>query len=118
MTNLHKDSLARNHNICIFIPTSTFVLNSDSPLPLVFEPTKLPDPVVEFDVTVQIPFSRDAKNILLNLCSAGVEARPVWIRIERECLSMSACLIDHTEFNSTYIYVGRYIALYTSMPTQ
>ncbi len=87
---VNKHALAGEQYICILIAALALVFDTNSPLASFFNPSRFSHPVVQPYVPVKVPFLRCAENVVLDLGTTGVEARPPRVGIKRECLTMSA----------------------------
>ena len=86
------------------------------PLALFILPLCSNDTGVELEITIEIPLFDRAFHVIKNVASAGVESRPVGIRIKREGLRgvvRYVSLNGERRGESTHVDMSRHIALNT-----
>ena len=84
--HLLQHALAVNEDICIFRKIRTTSLNRDLPLPTIFLPYGFKYTMVEFNITVKVPFLSCFFEISMNLRPSCVEMAPIRLWIKRKCL--------------------------------
>ena len=83
---VYKHALTRQQHIGILFPPLSFMLDGDSPLAPFVQPSSLSDPMVQMNVSVEVPLLGRAQNVLLDLCTTRIEPRPIGIGVEWKSL--------------------------------